>query len=220
VIPLWKRPEVTELCFDGILQLMVDSKHDYSVVCAISEESYKSVCESYGFKWVWTENNPLGEKINTAIKTALSLEWDYLMMMNSDDVVKAELIDFYYQPFFDNLNPYFGVNKVTYVNFYTHEAVEYIYNFSVLGIAKCISRGTVKKMGGNLYEPKQNRCLDDTMLDRMMRAGAPPTIVQYDGMLAMDFKSDVNIWPWDKFKDKGKKVCYKRKSEPESLTEG
>lgn len=208
VIPLWKRPEVTELCFDGIVRLMAESKHDYSVVCAISEDEYKPLCESYGFKWVWVENNPLGNKINTAVRYALDFEWDYLMMMNSDDVVKAELIDVYYQPFFERLNPYFGISKVTYVNFYTKEAVEYSYHFSVLGIGKCVSRGTVEKMRGDLYEPSLNRCLDDTMMDRMIRAGVPPTIVQYSGMLAMDFKSDVNIWPWERFKDKGTKVCY------------
>lgn len=209
VIPLWRRPQVTRFCFDELLKMMAASKHEYRVLCIISESAYIPVCDSYGFNWIYADNNPLGAKINKGLKRALEFKgWEYLMMMNSDDVIKAELIDKDYQPFFDKKEKFFGISKVTYVNFYTSEAREIEYGLSVLGIGKCVRRDVVDELKGELYPANLNKCLDDNMFDIMVQAKARPQLVKYEGMLAMDFKSDTNIWPWEKFKDKGKEVCY------------
>lgn len=211
VIPLWKRPEVTQYCFDGLLKLIDESKHEIKVLCVISEPEYIKTCEDYGFNWIAADNKPLGQKINNGVKAALNYEWDYLMMMNSDDIVKAKLIDEYYQPFFEKKDSFFGIEKVTYVNFHTKEAREVKYNYSVLGIGKCIRRDVVElafKKLGELYRSELNKCLDDTMMDNLIKLKVFPKMVQYDGMLAMDFKSEVNIWPWEHFKNKGKEVCF------------
>lgn len=208
VIPLWKRPEVTKFCFKELKKLIAESKHELNVLCVISEPEYINVCESFGFNWVEAPNNPLGEKINKGIKAALKCQWDYLMMMNSDNVIKAELIDKIYEPFFEKSEKFFGISSVTYVNFYTQEARQFDYEYSVLGIGKCIRRDVVEQLKGNLYRPELNKCLDDTMMDNLMQIKVYPRMVRYEGMLAMDFKSEVNIWPWEKFKDKGKVVEY------------
>jgi len=212
VIPLWKRPEVTKFCFDNLLTLMSKSKHEMTVTCAISEESYITMCEDYGFDYVFVENFPLGNKINTGIKKALEKECDYIMMMNSDDVIDVKLIDeVYNDSFIDNV-PYFGINRVTYVNFLTKEARDFTYGFSCLGIAKMLKRDLVEKAFrtiGYLYKPELNKCLDDTMMDNLIRGlSVFPKIIKYEGQLAWDFKSETNIWTWDKFEKRGKEVCY------------
>lgn len=209
VIPLWKRPEVTKFCFDELLKMIAASKHEIRVLCVISESEYIKVCDSYGFNWIYADNNPLGDKINKGIRRALEFKgWDYLMMMNSDDVIKVKLIDDYYQLFFEKHEKFFGINTVTYVNFYTGEAREINYGYSILGIGKCVRRDVVEQMKGNLYPADLNKCLDDNMLDRMIQVKAFPKTVAYTGQLAMDFKSETNIWKWEHFKDKGKAVEY------------
>lgn len=222
VIPLWKRPRVTRFCFEGLKKLQKESKHELKVTCVISEKCYEVLCKAYGFDFVYAENNPLGAKINTGVKRALEFEFDYLMMMNSDNIIEARLIDEVYEPFFE-INAFFGIDKVTYVNFYTKEAREYSYEFSVLGIGKMIRRDAVEKAFkclGELYRSSLNKGLDDTMMDNLIRVGVYPRMVKYKGMLAMDFKSEVNIWPWEHFKNKGKEVCYKVESDAVSLTDG
>ena len=194
-------------------KLIAESKHTIDVSCVLSEGSFEIMCDEFGFDWVYEENIPVGNKINTGIKHTLKYDYDYLMMMNSDDVVKAELLDKYYEPFFESLNPYFGVDKVTYVNWETKEAREFQYDYSVLGIGKMIRRDVVEMFKGNLYDDRLSKGLDDHMMDRMISAKIFPTFVKYEGMLAMDFKSEVNIWSWEKFKDKGKIVCYKQTSD-------
>ncbi len=228
VIPLWKRPEVTIFCFDELVKLIQASKHEIEVTCVISEEYFEPICFKYGFETVWAENDPLGAKINAGIEKALSHEFDYLMMMNSDDVIDVKLIDEVYQPFFDR--PFFGIDRVTYVNFYTGEAVNMEYKFSCLGIGKMMRRDMVEramKVFKKLYTPHLNRCMDDTMMDNVIRTqGIMPVFVKYEGQLAWDFKSDTNIWPWEKFKDKPRveldkrfSECFKVKSDAESLIE-
>ena len=208
VIPLWKRPEVTRFCFDGLLRLIEKSKHEIKVTCVISEDDYGVMCDEYGFEWVFAKNDPLGAKINTGIKKALQSDFDYLMMMNSDDIIDVKLLDEVYEPFFDK--PFFGINRVTYVKFGTTEAKDVDYGISCLGIGKMIRRDVVEKAKGNLYRSELNKCLDDTMMDNLIHTqNIFPVIVQYKGQLAWDFKSETNIWPWEKFKNKGKSVCYK-----------
>lgn len=200
---------MTRFCFDELIKMMADSKYEYSVLCVISESSYIPICDSYGFNWVYAENDPLGAKINTGISRALEFtDWDYIMMMNSDNVIRHELIDDCYQQCFDERAKFFGVSKVTYVNFYTREAREIEYGQSVIGVAKFLRRDVVEALGGALYRPHLNKCLDDTMLDNVVAIGVGPRIVRYDGMLAMDFKSETNIWPWEEFSSKGKEVAY------------
>jgi len=191
-------------------ELIKKSKHEIKVSCVLSEPEFIPLCAEFGFNWVFELNLPLGKKINTGVKSTMKFKYDYLMMMNSDDIIKPELLDSYYEPFFESLNPFFGIDKVTYVNFSTKEAREYQYEYTVLGIGKCIHKDVVQKMNGELYPNDFNRGLDDSMMDRLINIGVYPSFVKYEGQLAMDFKSDVNIWPWEKFMNKGKEVCYKQ----------
>lgn len=221
LIPLWKRPVVTRFCFEGVKRLQAESKHEIDVSCVLSEPEYIELCAEFGFNWAFSLNLPLGDKMNTGIKSTLKYKYDYLMIMNSDDVIEAELLDRYYEPFFESRNPYFGIDTVTYVNWSTKEAREFKYDYTVLGIGKCIRKDvveTVLKRLRQVYRPELNKCLDDTMMDNLIKIGVYPSFVKYEGQLAKDFKSDVNIWPWAKFKDRGKKVCYKERSGQESLT--
>ncbi len=176
--------------------------HDVNVLCVISETSYVEMCEEFGFNCVAYKNDPVGEKINFGIKHALEYyQFDYLMMMNSDSVIKPELFKVY-QSYMNELEPFFGVNKVTFVNFYTNEAQDYLYEFSIIGPGKMIHRSVVEKMGGDIYRPL-NKCLDDTLMDNILKvAKVGGKIVSYDGQLVYDVKSDVNIHPWEKFKGK------------------
>jgi len=204
IIPLWKRPEVTRFCFDKLKELIAAIEHEVNVLCVISEPEYAEVCESYGFNCVAYKNDPLGEKINFGIKHALEhYQFDYLMMMNSDSVIKPELFKVY-EPYFKKGELFFGVNKVTFVNFYTDEAQDYVYEFSIIGPGKMIHRNVVEEMRGNIYKPL-NKCLDDTLMDNVLKiAKVGGKIIKYEGQLVYDIKSEVNIHPWEKFN--GKKV--------------
>lgn len=199
---------MTRFCLGELKK--IKSEHEIAVTCVISEEEYKEYCQAEKFDWIWTENDPLGKKINQGVKGALAHEFDYLMVMNSDNVFHEDLLKVY-EPFFEKRNPYFGINRITYVNFYTRQARDFEYEYAVLGACKCLRRDVVEQAmaAGYLYPPEKNRGLDDGMMDNMIHnLGVYPTIVRYEGQKVWDFKSEENIWNWDFFKDKGKAVEY------------
>lgn len=211
-MPLWRRPEVTKFCLAQLQEIR--SAHEIKILCVISEEEWKGYLDSEGIAWTWAENDPLGKKINEGVRAALVHEFDYLMVMNSDNVFSPDLFT-YYKKFFDKLTPYFGIDRITFVNFYTREARDFQYDFCVLGACKCIRRDVVEQAMkfGYLYPPEKNRGLDDGMMDNMIHnLGVYPEIVKYEGQLVWDFKSETNIWNWDFFKDKGKEVVYEGQS--------
>jgi hypothetical protein len=227
VIPLWKRYEITKFCFKHLQILIAESKHEIDVLCVISEPEYIPICNSFGFKWVYAENDPLGAKINVGVKKALSYKPDYIMTMNSDSVVKSELLNVWYQPSIDKREEFFGVDTVTFLDSKTNDARDYTYDFSILGVAKMIRADIVERClneFGKLYEPHRNRGLDDTMMDNLVKLmKCSPHMIKYKGQLVYDVKSDVNIWSFEHFQNRGKKVesklCYKVESDAENLTE-
>ena len=94
-LAVWKRPEITEICFMGISRLRKNSRLPIEALAVISEEEMIPLCEKYDIKWTFYKNDPLGEKKNHGLNEAMKLEWDYLIEIGSDDLVKDELIEKY-----------------------------------------------------------------------------------------------------------------------------
>lgn len=213
LIPCWKRYDIAKFCFDNLKKLQTESEHTIDVLCVISEDEFIPICEYYNFDWTFYKNDPLGEKINHGLKESLNYQYDYLMVMNSDSVIDVKLFDYYKDHF--GKSDYFGVDTVYYLDSESGECRKVVYNFTILGVGKCISRKAIEKLKGKLYRPELNKALDNTMMDVMINTGFYPTIVKYEGQLVFDVKSEVNIWPFEHFKNKGEKVeselCYSRK---------
>jgi hypothetical protein len=205
IIPLWKRPQVTLMCLKEMKRVCQESKHEIEVTCVISETEWIEVCTSLGFEYFEYKNDTLGEKLNAGIKHVLKHDWDYLMVMNSDSMVTVDLIDNVYE----YNKPFFGINRLHFVNYYTGEVKEYCYDFfTILGVAKMVSREAIEKCPSPYREA--NKGMDDSFLDSMLFHGYTPYVVHYDGIHAIDIKSEVNIWGWDHFQKK--EVFQKAKS--------
>ena len=195
--------------------MITEIDHECSVLCVVSTDEDNEVCKAFGFETLFYPNDPLGRKLNAGCLLALTDSPDYLMTMNSDSVVRKELFD-YYKPYFERREKYFGVDRLTFVDSQTGQAKDYTYDFTILGVAKCIRADVVAESFhalGCFYPDNQNRGLDNKMMDNMIRIKAWPVMVQYGGQLVFDVKSEINIWPYSHFKNRGKEVkselCYK-----------
>ena len=93
LICLWKRPEITKICFEGIKRLR--KRFDVDPVCIFSEDVSRSLCTKYKFESYYHENLPLGRKFNFGITKALESEWDYLMTLGSDNLITDSLLELY-----------------------------------------------------------------------------------------------------------------------------
>lgn len=136
-LAVWKRPEITELCFMGISRLRKNSRLPIETMAVISEESMIPLCEKYNINWTFHENTPLGKKKNHGLNEAMKLDWDYLLEIGSDDLVKDELIELYI--------PYMGVHDL----FGTKDAIiinseggqtRRLRSDTCYGLGRCMSR--------------------------------------------------------------------------------
>lgn len=139
-LAVWKRPEITEICFVGLKRLK--NRFPIEALAVISEESMIPLCEKYGIRWTFYKNEPLGEKKNHGLNEAMKLEWDYLLEIGSDDLVKDELIELYSEYF--GKYEYFGTKDAIIIDSETGNCRR-LKSDTTYGLGRCISRGTIEK---------------------------------------------------------------------------
>lgn len=195
-LAVWKRPEITELCFKGIERLRKHPDYEIQALAVISEEEMIPLCESHEIKWVMHENLPLGKKKNFGLQEAKNVEFDYLMEIGSDDLILNELLDDYKQHLGKD---FFGVQDVAYINTDGGECRR-LRSKSTYGAGRMISRAVLEKANWKLWTDKIDIGLDNNSVFNLQRLG-----VAYDKTKPMEFpgvvdiKSQVNLWPFNYF---------------------
>jgi hypothetical protein len=150
-LAVWKRPEITELCFMGLQRLM---KHTGArTMAVISEKSMIPLCKKYGIDFIEHENEPLGRKKNAGLTAAMKMDFDYLIELGSDDLILDTLFE-YYLPLMRSGEDFFGSNKILFVDAtsgetrsYTAHESEYGYGW---GLGRCMSRKMIESFGGKV----------------------------------------------------------------------
>lgn len=189
-IPVWKRPQITEICFMGINRLR--ESFDIDAFAVISEEEMKPLCDKYNVKYCMYKNHPLGEKKNYGIGQSLQLEWDYLIEIGSDDLVKDDLIKSY-MPFFGH-RPTIGASEFIHLNSKTGECRSF--KSMIHGAATAISRQTVERFK-KLWDDSRSIGLDKNVTNLLVTNGVMGKRVTGEPKV-IDIKSDVNIWKFNK----------------------
>lgn len=138
-LAVWKRPEITEICFVGLNRLK--RRFPIETLAVISEETMIPLCEKYGIRWVFYKNEPVGEKKNYGLNEAMKLEWDYLLEIGSDDLVKDELIELYSNYF--GKYEYFGTKDAIIIDSETGKCRR-LKSDTTYGLGRCISRKVIE----------------------------------------------------------------------------
>lgn len=194
-LAVWKRPEITEICFMGLKRL--NENFGIEAFAVISEESMVPLCERYGVQYCFHENFPLGEKKNYGICQALKLDWDYIVEIGSDDLIRNE--------YFEIMKPYFGERdlfgpkSIAFLNTETMEARNFN-GVSPFGLGRAISRRAVEETiwkHGDLWKDSLMKGLDNDSNVRMAFTGFMHKFVKSDEPLCIDLKSGENIWKFN-----------------------
>lgn len=141
-LAVWKRPEITEICFMGLNRLRKNSRFPIECFAVISEESMIGLCDKYDIKWTFYKNEPLGEKKNHGLTEAMKLEWDYLIEIGSDDLIKDELIEKYSE--YAGKHEMFGTKDAVIIDSETGRCRR-LQSDTVYGLGRCISRKVFEK---------------------------------------------------------------------------
>lgn len=189
-LALWKRPEITEICFIGLKRLC--NKFNGEILAVISQDEMIPLCEKYGVMWVMHNNLPIGRKKNFGLRESLRLDWDYVVELGSDDIIKDELIEMYL-PEMQMDTPVLYCGSVSFINSETL-ACRYIKSGSPFGLGRAIKRSVIEE-DHEIY-PAINNGLDKMVLFTMAKRGILGKIVKTERPLTIDIKSDVNIWKY------------------------
>lgn len=141
-LAVWQRPEITEICFMGLKRLRERSRFSIECLAVISEEEMIPLCEKYGIRWTMFANNPLGAKKNHGLNEAMKLEWDYLLEIGSDDLVKDELLEMYAE--YAGKYEMFGTKDSIVLDSETGRCIR-LQSDTIYGLGRCISRQVIEK---------------------------------------------------------------------------
>lgn len=196
---VWKRPEITEICFIGINRLRkLCPQYQIEAFAVISEEEFIPLCNLHKIHWVMAENLPLGRKHNTGIREALKLDWDYVMNIGSDDIVSHEIFT-QYQKYFDRKCDFFGINSI---GFFDAKTQGFIFNQTdstfPYGAARVMSRRLIEQVDP-FWPDELNKGLDRASQANARERGFDISIVKINEPLVIDIKSNVNIWGFKKY---------------------
>lgn len=191
-LALWKRPEITEICFQGLSRLRNDGRFEISVFAVISEPEMIPLCEKYGVEYCTHENRPLAKKMNFGISKLKDKEFDYMIGLGSDDILKDGFLDLY--PFD---KPVMALKDFVMLNTETGDCRRLSHRDAGYGLGRAISREVLQKMDWSLYNDRLNNGLDNNSEIKLAMNGFKTYRYANDEPMAIDLKSDENIWPFN-----------------------
>ena len=184
---LWKRPKITDVFIQGCKRL------GYPVTASISETSYISICEANNINWIMTPNKPLGAKWNSGLRQSLIHEWDYLLILGSDDLISNCLINRYMT--------YTGWDMIGVRDMYVYKdgAIKYFrYNQErSVGAGRLIKRSAIEKCG-MLWSDHKNKGLDGHCSKRLRMKRLKEIAINMGDSIVVDIKSDTNMNSFEK----------------------
>jgi|SRR6478609_7612883 len=195
-LAVWKRPQITEICFMGLSRLK--KKFGVYAFAVISEESMIPLCEKYGVGWCMHENEPLGTKKNFGLTQAMKKDFDFLIEVGSDDLLKDEIFNVY--PFDRDV---MALKDFIMINSEDGECRRLRDRDAKFGVGRALSRKALEsvKCSDGVYRmwgEKHAHGLDNNSSFRLASKGFLEKRYPSTEPVAIDIKSAVNIWPFDK----------------------
>lgn len=199
LVPIWGRPEITHL-WGYALEGFVTEEMTVLTILSKEDKYFKDnfdIIHDCGFQYCEYSNKPLGRKLNAGIEYALTLEWDYLMNLGSDDLIHPAILQLF-SPFLDQKIPFFGINRVFFYEKITKKlakSVPYVW-----GAGRMISRHLIENLrsnGGFLYNSDFSRGLDCNSMDTIQEKVG----IKYELIDSGNFPYIVDIKTWDNIND-------------------
>jgi hypothetical protein len=175
----------------GLNRLKKTGKHPMEFLAVISEESMIPLCEKYGVEWCMHENEPLGAKKNYGLAQAMKKDFDYLIEIGSDDILKNEFLTLY--PWDRDL---MALGDFIMLNTEDGECRRLSKREGHYGVGRAISKSAIEKTHP-IWPDKYSKGLDNRSTFHLARKGVLEKRYFNSEPVAIDLKSEVNIWPFE-----------------------
>lgn len=127
-IPAYNRRQITEICYGALCNRIASAPPEFrfSVLCVVSNTADEALARKYEFITVRTPNKPLGRKFNAGLRAALEMDFDYLLQLNSDNILSISFWEAFGSLLRQRL-PFFGCNHISIYDSATATAYRYLY---------------------------------------------------------------------------------------------
>lgn len=187
----------------GITRLRESGLFPIEALAVISEESMIPLCEKYDIKYCFYKNLPLGEKLNYGLSVALKMEWDNIICIGSDDLLKNDLLSTY-APFLDkNL---IALDSILFLNSETG-GCRFVKTNSRFGAGRCFNRRVFDKVQ-KIWRSNANRSMDNGAISLLAEAGIMETRIKVAAPLVIDIKSHDSICDFNGVRTLGEKYPF------------
>lgn len=220
VTTLWKRHELERrvLRYFAELPMLDPGKVDDWIGIAVGSEGAKSeaVARDYGWEYVEHSNNPLTFKTQAGVYAAREFEPDYVVLINSDDVLSFNFLEAVTQAC-----PPDGALGLTslwfwctltkrlafFSGYHQHQRTRrglYARNNRTLGTGRTFGRELLERVNWKLWAVEKNSGVDRACDTHLYNVLGEQSIQAYSmeelGVWAMDIKTKTNIWPLRRYK--------------------
>jgi hypothetical protein len=212
---LWRRPEISKIMLRrcaALRQELADRLELDVVVVGSEGQNSERLASEHGFVYVERRNRPLGAKWNAGLSTARALDCDGVVILGSDDLVNATLLERYLEHH-ERGAKFMGLADVYFLRVADAQLLHWRgykqpgRRRETIGLGRFVDAALLDKCGWRLWAPRIDRGLDASMTQRLApylrRAGAEAIRAfrcEQEGIAAIDLKSDVNIWSFDAYR--------------------
>lgn len=180
----------------GLNRLKRTGLHDIQFVAVISEDSMKPLCKKFGIDYVMHKNEPLGEKKNVGLTYSMRKDFDYLVEIGSDDLLKNEFLELY--PWDRSV---YGLRDFVMMNSEDGECRRLNDRNAAFGLGRAIRRDALEAMRQpdgvyRLWKDTISHGMDNNSTWTLAKKGFLETRIKSPEPLAIDIKSETNIWPF------------------------
>ena len=201
-ICVWKRPELTEVFYTAFERYKVQfAENGFELLLYVcgSEDIHKEMAESRGHKYFHCENNPVSKKFQKLISSAMKDDWDYWLLMGSDDFLTEDGPEFISM----QMNGGYDAGCPSHIGFFSLKRREgfVLRDCKRLGAARWYKREILDKVeDGIIYPGEQNKTLDKISQETIFKWSEVLPHKFNQRLYVYDIKSDTNIWSWHNIK--------------------
>lgn len=194
---LWQRPEIEELTLSLYAAYAKEAQVDVELVAVGSEGPASRLrAERAGWHYEESLNRPLGRKHNTLLEAARSLDPDVFVLVGSDDWLSEGCFDVYGA--IAEKHRLFTLTAVYFVDAATGRAKRH--RSPRIGAGRAFRRDVLQKMDWTLWPDDKSLGLDEISRRRLARNGFARWCRRPNGIVATDFKTETNLWKFDRYR--------------------
>ncbi len=188
LIPIFKRYDVTKVCFDNLKRQQ--DKFGFKVVIVGSEGNVsRAFTEQYGFDYVEANNNPLGAKLNAGLKACEG----HVVVLGSDNLISD--LAFHIFPDLDlSVNGFYGLTDCLVFWSKTQQLSLFRYRnttFKTIGVGRIYTESAIEACEGELWENDIEFGLDTSATNKVRGNGGVEYIAK--GYHCVDIKHHMNL---------------------------